>query len=93
VNRRVAGGGGWQSHRERCRFTGHGPASLAGSAFPPAKSNYAVIKDPTRGKRQGSDEPRAQEIGDKSIYSDEREPLNPLYKKEKSGFGVLLLFS
>jgi len=31
-------------------------------------SIYAVVKDPRRGKRQGRDEPRAQESGAKSIW-------------------------
>ena len=48
---------------ERCRGTGDGPPP---GMAPPARrvmSIYAVVKDPRRGKRQGRDEPRAQESG------------------------------
>ena len=38
-------------------------ATWHGSAGPPGDSIYSVVKDPRRSKRQGRDEPRAQEAG------------------------------
>ena len=65
-------------------------------------SIYADVKDPRRDKRQGGDEPRAQESGARvHLYMGalrecrrkrnirvKRESLNQLYRKEKRAFGV-----
>jgi hypothetical protein len=58
-----------------------------------------ITKDPWRDKRQGRDEPRAQESGARVYGSPaecrrkrhirvKRESLNPLYRKEKRAFVI-----
>ena len=85
---------------------GQAMARLAGVA-PPARrlmSIYAVVKDPRRGKRQGRDEPRAQESGvrvygspcgvsPQAGYSGEaRAPKSIIQEGKKRGRGLMIVF-
>ena len=68
---------------------GHGPTPLATSI-------YAVVKDPRRGKRQGRDEPRAQEYRGAgecrhlAAHSSEARVPKPIIQEGKKGFRSLL---
>ena len=65
---------------------------------PPYWLSYAVVKDPRRGKRQGRDEPRAQESGTRiygvlpqAAYSDEARAPKSIIQEGKKGIRSLMI--